>query len=261
MSQDAWNPEQYDVFKKERSQPFFDLMALIDPIEPGGTLIDLGCGTGELTFSLHKKMKAATTTGVDNSVEMLKKAEMFTSTGLQFENSQIETFRAAEEFDLVFSNAAIQWCGNHAEIFKNLEAALKKGGQLAVQMPMNHDYPTHVLAKKMSQEKPWVDLLGAEKFELGENMLTVEEYARLLYNVGFDEQKVFVRVYGMALESRDGVVEWVKGTLLNRFKSRLSADDYETFVKEFKERLFLELPNDQPFFYPFKRILMWARKA
>lgn len=256
MTNDAWNPNQYEKFKKERAQPFFDLMDLLQA-QNGPRIVDLGCGTGELTAELHKKMKASETIGSDSSDEMLKKAQAFQTSSLHFLKQKIEEFRDSKGFDIIFSNAAIQWCSNHSEIFRNLKAHLRESGQLAIQMPMNHDYPTHVIAYQLSQEEPWASLLKG--FVGKSDMLTAEEYASLLFKLGFKEQKVSLRVYGHVLDSRDGVIEWVKGTLLTQFQSRLSADDFGRFVAEFRRRLFAQLPDERPFFYPFKRILIWAK--
>ena len=48
MSQDTWNPSQYEIFKSERTKPFLDSMGFIEK-GPASRVVDLGCGTGELT--------------------------------------------------------------------------------------------------------------------------------------------------------------------------------------------------------------------
>lgn len=258
MSKDSWNPAQYEKFKNERSQPFLDLLDLVKPT-PNSHVIDLGSGTGELTALLHEKLKPQSTTGLELSAAMLTKAQSFTTAGLSFVQGNIEDWHPSEKYDLVFSNAAIQWCENHRSIFKNIKAALKPHGQIAIQMPMNHDYPTHVLAYEMSNETKWKNLLKEQTYNKFETMLSAEDYATLLFKMGFKEQNVFVKVYGHTLESREQVIEWVKGTMLTHFQSRLSEQDYQEFLKEFRERLFKILPDDRPFFYPFKRIFIWAQ--
>lgn len=258
MTSDAWNPQQYDKFKEERSQPFFDLMALLEPHE-NAHVVDLGCGTGELTSQLHQRLKAKNTVGIDSSEEMLKKAASVASSGLTFYRGDVENWNPSEKFDVVFSNAALQWCSDHPKLFKKLKESLRPNGQLAIQIPMNHDYPTHILANQMSNEEPWASLLKTEKYEKHKTMLTPEEYSTLLFKLGFKKQKIFLRVYGHELESREGVIEWVKGTLLTYFKSRLSEADYNNFLVQYRARLFAQLPDDKPFFYPFKRILIWGR--
>ena len=253
---DAWNPKQYDKFKKQRSEPFYDLMGLLQPVVDA-EVVDLGCGTGELTSELHQFLKAKNTLGIDSSVEMLKNARSIATDNLIFEDGNISGWTRPAKYDIVFSNAALQWCGEHEMIFKRLKESLKNNGQLAVQMPMNHDYPTHLLADEMASEPKWAAALSGEKRKT--NMLTAEEYASLLFHLGFKEQKVQLRVYGHLLDSRDGVIEWVKGTLLTYFEERLNPDQFKDFVTEFRQRLFQRIPDNKPFFYPFKRVLIWAR--
>lgn len=258
MSQDAWNPQQYEKFKEERSQPFFDLMNTLETPRSRIKIIDLGCGTGELTAELHHFMRADFTTGLDSSSQMLAKAQPFVENNLNFVQGNFETWSPSEDYDIIFSNAALQWCSAHPALFARLKKALRADGQLAVQMPMNHDYPTHTIAAAMSMEKTWRDLLTTP-YDKTSTMLSVEDYARLMFKLGFTRQKVFVNVYGHVLESREGVIEWVKGTMLTHFQKQLSEADFARFMTEYKQRLFAQLPDEKPFFYPFKRVFIWGR--
>src|ERR1700690_2711917 len=103
-----WDPAQYERFKAERSRPFFDLLALVRP-RPGMRVVDLGCGTGELTSELHTKLGARETVGIDSSETMLAKASAFAAPGLRFERGEIEGWQPDAPFDLIFSNAALHW--------------------------------------------------------------------------------------------------------------------------------------------------------
>lgn len=92
MNQDAWNPQQYERFKDQRSQAFFDLMALVGRTE-GPRVADLGCGTGELTAELHRHLDAKETIGVDSSEAMLAKAKAYQTNHLKFEQGEIEKWQ------------------------------------------------------------------------------------------------------------------------------------------------------------------------
>ena len=226
-------------------------------VEPSMSVADLGCGTGELTTQLHRALNAKSTLGLDSSDEMLQRAAALlsnpgTDAGLKFSKGEIEKFKPKEKFDLVISNAALQWCNDHETVFKKIRSCLTTRGQIAIQMPMNQDYPTHTVAREMASEI-------APDFTIQDSMLSLGEYASLLYRLGFKEQNAFVKVYGHELESRDGVIEWVKGSTLTSFKRRLTPKKYESFLKEYERRLFSEIKDERPFFYPFKRIFLWAR--
>lgn len=261
---DVWNPEQYEKFKDERQRPFFDLMALVQS-QPDMRVADLGCGTGELTKTLHRFLQARETVGFDNSDAMLAKAGLLAGDGLRFEKSDVETFATESEsflaygqFDLIFSNAALHWLENHQELLRRLTTAVVEGGQLAVQMPANHHHQSHLVADEVARESPFREAL--EGYIRDNPVLLPEQYAVLLNELGYREQKVRLQVYAHLLESRENVVEWVKGTRLTDYQKRLPEEMYELFLARYRERLMPRLQDTRPFLYTYNRLLFWARK-
>lgn len=254
---DTWQPEQYARFRAEREQPFHDLLALVEPV-PGGQVVDLGCGTGVLTRVLHEHTRAAETVGVDRSEAMLAQSEQHAGDGVRFEQGDIATF-AGKNLDVVFSNAALQWVDGHEALFPRLAATLREGGQLAVQMPMNHDHPSHTVAHEVAQEPRHAKALDG--YVRGYPLREVEWYAERLARMGFEQQHVRLQVYLHRLAGPEEVVEWVKGSLLTDYRNRLSPEEYEAYLADFRERLLAELPDERPHLYPFKRLLLWGRKG
>lgn len=256
---DSWNPEQYGRFESERRQPFADLCSLLRP-RPNGTVVDLGCGTGELTRVLHEWVQAADTLGIDTSPAMLAKAQA--GGGVRFEERDIASFRATGLVDVLFANASLQWVPHHDRLLRQLAATLRPGGQLAVQVPANADHASHLVAADVAAQEPFVDAFdgGPPPDPVRANVLRPEQYAELLDDLGFTEQHVRLQVYGHHLESTADVVEWVKGTSLTRFRERLPADLYEVFLVRYADALLEVLGDRRPYFYAFKRILFWARR-
>ncbi len=254
---DAWQPDQYARFRAEREQPFHDLLALVRPA-PGGRVVDLGCGTGVLTPLLHEHTGAAETVGVDRSEAMLAQSAEHAGSGVRFEQGAIEAF-AERGLDVVFSNAALQWVPDHEALFPRLAATLGAGGQLAVQMPMNHDHASHTVAHAVAQEPRHAEALGGyvREYPMGE----AEWYAELFARLGFEEQHVRQQVYLHRLAGPEEVVEWVKGSLLTDYRNRLGREDYEAYLADYRERLLAELPDERPYLYPFKRLLLWGRRG
>jgi trans-aconitate 2-methyltransferase len=246
----VWSPDQYERFKQERAQPFFDLMSLVEP-HPSMRVVDLGCGTGEWTRKLHDHFAARETIGVDNSDSMLAKSASFAGNGLHFELAPIETFSSDQPFDLVFSNAAIHWVEAHESTFARLAQLVAPRGQLAVQMPANHDHPSHTVAAELAPQFGITPRISP--------LLAPEQYARLLHRLGFARQHVRLQVYGHVLDSARDVIEWVKGTTLTDYERRLGAA-YPQFLDAYTERLLSILADERPYFFPFKRILMWAAR-
>ena len=241
-----WDPSQYERFKDERAQPFRDLAALVEP-RPHMRVADLGCGTGELTRELHEQLDAEETLGIDNSESMLSKA---TPSGtLRFELGDIAAFASDRPFDLLFSNAALHWVPDHESLFARLISLLTPGGQLAVQMPANHDHPSHRIAAELAPSFGITPKL---------NVLPPEHYAALLHRLGFARQHVRLQVYGHVLPATADVVEWTKGTTLTPYREALSPERYDEFLAEYTKRVVEALGDARPFFYTFKRVLMWG---
>jgi trans-aconitate 2-methyltransferase len=253
---DTWNPTQYERFRTEREQPFHDLVALITR-RPAGRVVDLGCGTGLLTAALHRELKAAETKGVDSSLAMLERARGLEVEGVRFVRGDITEWEPDAPVDVVFSNAALQWLPDHPRLFMRLTRMLSPGGELAVQVPANFDHVSHTLASEVAGEEPFASAMGGYVRRFA--VLAPEAYATLLYSLGFAAQTVRMQVYGHMLESVDAVVEWVRGTLLTDYESRLTEALYAEFVARYRERLHAALGDQRPYFYPFKRILLWGR--
>jgi trans-aconitate 2-methyltransferase len=245
----SWDVDQYERFKNERAQPFRDLAALIEP-RPNMRVIDLGCGTGELTRELHEQLAASETLGIDSSESMLQKASP--SGTLHFQLGDVESFTSDRPFDLVFSNAALHWIPDHEWLFTHFMLLLAPNGQLAVQMPANHDHPSHRIAAEVASS------FGIAPRSV--NILAPESYAALLHSLGFARQHVRLQVYGHVLPSTADVVEWTKGSTLTPYREALSSDRYEEFLEEYTDRLVATLGDLRPYFYTFKRVLTWASK-
>jgi trans-aconitate 2-methyltransferase len=252
---DAWNPDLYGRFAAERSAPFDDLLALVRP-RPGMRVVDLGCGPGELTARAHRALGAAETLGLDSSPAMLERARALAGAGLSFALGDIADFDG-RGFDLVLSNAALHWVPRHPELLARLAGALAPGGQLAVQVPANHDHPSHRLAHALAAEPPFAGALAG--YARGKPVLEPEEYAAVLHRLGFREQHVRLQVYGHLLPGRDDVVEWVRGTLLTDYQKRLPGELWDRYLEAYRERLRAALPDERPYFYTYKRILFWAQ--
>jgi trans-aconitate 2-methyltransferase len=250
-----WDPGQYNRFAAEREQPFWDLAALLQPVD-SPRLVDLGCGDGRLTAALGRRLGAGASVGVDSSPSMLADAAAHAGENLTFLEADIAGWEEPRAFDVVFSNAALQWVPDHEAVLRRWTASLSPGGQLAVQMPANADHPSHQVSSRLAEE--WLGT-GAPDDPVERNVLPPERYAEVLYGLGFTEQHVRLQVYGHVLTDTAEVVEWVKGTSLTRFKRAMGESLYERFLAEYRRRLLAELGEQSPFFYPFKRILLWGR--
>jgi trans-aconitate 2-methyltransferase len=255
---DFWSPERYDQFQAQRHQPFHDLLGLVAP-SPGCRVLDLGCGTGELTRKLHDHVQAAATLGIDNSPNMLRKAQQFAGATIQFQLADIATFDLSPGYDLIFSNAALQWLPDHPGLLARLTSGLAAGGQIAIQLPAMECHASHVVARQLAQRPAYRDLLGGFVHHL--EALAPERYAELLFELGYKRQHVRLQIYGHLLAEPDAVVDWMRGTLLTCYQSRLAPEQFERFVADYRREVVQQLAASKPFFFAFRRILIWGRRS
>ena len=251
-SADGWAPEVYARFKAARSAPFDDLLKLVSPA-PGGTLVDLGCGTGELTSKAHVALKVSRSLGSDSSAAMLKKAEL--APGVTLEARDLSTSLPEGRFDRVISNSAFNWFPDHRRYLPKVISLVSPGGELGVQMPSNNDTP-FVKCSIEAAEQLHTELKG---FTWRPPVEPPEIYAELLArDERVAESKVGAWYYPQLHPSVSGLVEFAQGGLLSAYRGRLSAVDFERYCAAYRaalERAF----GKGPVFFPFRRVFVFAR--
>ncbi len=253
----TWEPTIYNKFALQREEPFWELASLLEPAN-APRVVDLGCGDGRLTSALHTYLGASETLGIDSAPRMLESAAAYADGSVTFARGDIADWCAPASFDIIFANASLQWVADHRRVIASLKEALVPAGQLAIQVPSNSDHAIYQLANQLGRE--W---LGDDSPQdtVAMNVLKPEEYSELLQSLGFRRQRVQLVVYGHHLSSTAQTVEWVKGTSLNRFKAVLGQAEYQNFVERYLQLVIRELGDHSPYFFTFKRILMWASRS
>jgi trans-aconitate 2-methyltransferase len=252
----TWDPQQYALYSDERSRPFFELLARV-PEGDYRSIVDLGCGPGTLTMSLTQRWPQARVLGVDSSPQMLTEAAAVAIPGrLDFRLEDIAAFD--EEQDLLYSNAALQWLGEHESLLTRLAGLVNPRGCLAVQMPSNFYARSHALLTETATDGPW-----AAKLAKGWRPLSVHDldwYVRLLLSLGF-RVDAWETEYHFVLQGDDPVLEWVKGTALRPVLALLDSDQAKSFTGEYARRLREAYPKEaHGTVFPFKRIFMVAKR-
>jgi len=125
-----WNAELYDDKHSFVFQYGESVLELLNA-KPGEHVLDLGCGTGYLTSEIQKL--GAVATGIDASPEMIAKASA-TYDNAQFYVADGAGFHLDEQFDAVFSNAALHWIKNADGAITSVYNALKPGGRFVAEM-------------------------------------------------------------------------------------------------------------------------------
>jgi len=126
----SWNTELYQSSHAFVWQFGRDLLTMLTP-KPGERILDVGCGTGQLTADIAKA--GADVIGLDVSPQMIKAARQ-NYPDLRFEVADIAATSYDSKFDAVFSNAALHWVKNQEGAIKAIARALKPGGRLVFEM-------------------------------------------------------------------------------------------------------------------------------
>jgi len=255
---DPWDPDHYRRFSAERRQPFVDLLALCTPV-PGGTAVDLGCGSGELTAEAHRVLALARTTGFDTSAAMLDEARRRAGDGLEFVAGDLATWDGPP-VDVVLANASFHWVRDHRALLARVRRGVLPAGQLAFAVPSAFSHPSHTVAREVADEAPFAAALGGVRpGDQGASVLSAPEYAEVLFSLGASEQSVALKVYGHVLASSGDVVEWVSATLLTPLRARLDDEMFAEYLARYRAALVSVLGDRRPYFYAFPRVLAWAR--
>lgn len=253
-----WNSTQYLKFKNERTQSAIDLAKKIEHKNPK-SIIDIGCGPGNSTAVLKENFKNAEILGIDSSEDMINKAKSeYDYLDFMLFDVQDDLKNIGRKFDVVFSNACIQWIPKHRNLIKRLMNLLNAGGVLAVQIPYNYEQPIHKIIFKVSNSEKWKN-----KFKVRRPMciLTENEYFDLLSEISNDFS-IWQTTYFHRIKSYGDLIEWYRGTGLRPYLELL--DDLEK--KEFENEILLEVKRCYPqqkngeIIFRFPRLFFMVKK-
>jgi trans-aconitate 2-methyltransferase len=269
--QTIWDPAQYELFARPRLRPALDLLQQIPfpparaggEIQPPRTICDLGCGPGEITQLLAARWPNADVLGVDSSPDMLARArEAVSANSLRWQHCDIAAWSPPAPVDLIYSNAALHWLGDHERLFPRLLGLLAPGGVLAVQMPLSWRIPSHRILRELLAH-------GDDGAPIGPAALR-ESYAQPpvhppeTYHGWLAAHArridIWTTEYLHVLEGPDPVLAWVKGTVLRPVLATLEEADKARFLARYAERLRAAYPAlaDGKTLFPFPRLFLVA---
>lgn len=252
-----WNPEQYKKFLAQRTRPSIDLAERVT--NAPRTIFDLGCGPGNSTQTLADKFPEARVTGGDFSESMLKTAAA-AHPGIEFIRfDAARDFSSLDrKFDLIFSNACIQWVPDHPKLLAEMMDALNPGGMLAVQTPLQDKHPMHRLMSETAALPKWKNLGMTDR---NFHNLTQPEYFDVLSGISSDFE-MWETVYCHRMPSLESIIEWYRGTGLRPFLDQLTPEQGAEFERDLLEQMRSVYPkqrNGEIMFY-FPRLFFIAYK-
>ena len=258
----GWNPNQYLKFAAERTQPCRDLAARIAVSSPR-RVIDLGCGPGNSSAVLIDHWPDAEFTGLDSSAEMIDRARREYPRQHWIAGDIAEWAAASDgQFDVVFSNAAMQWVEDHAAVYPRLLSRVAPGGALAIQIPGNIDALPHRLMREVAASPEWKGSFPPGKVREWHHH-EMEFYYDTLAPVAA-RLDLWATEYLHVLADVEAIVEGYRGTGLRPFLEVLDTDaERQRVAADYLASLRPHFPPRAAggVLFPFRRIFLIAYKG
>jgi trans-aconitate 2-methyltransferase len=260
----TWDPTQYLQFEDQRLRPAIDLLARVQSASPRH-VVDLGCGTGNVTRLLAQRWPDAQITGVDNSATMLERARVAAADlpRVAYVPAELDAWSPAAPVDLVYSNAALHWLPDHATLIARVAAMVAPTGVLAVQMPDNFRAPSHATIAALALSARWRGQL-ASLVRATPTAPAAEYYAWLapLFPRIDIWSTEYLQVLAPNAAREHPVAAWTKGTWLVPFLAALDSGEQREFLAAYAEELASAYPllPDGGVLFPFRRLFIVANR-
>jgi trans-aconitate methyltransferase len=254
MSQDFWNSALYEGSHSFVWQYGEELLALLDA-KAGEHILDLGCGTGQLTEKIA--LRGTVVYGIDSSLSMIAKAQD-NYHYLNFAVADAREFEVDEPLDAVFSNAVLHWIKESDAVINCVKKALKPGGRFVAEFGGKGNVEAIVRAilsvlSEIGCEEP--EALNPWYFP------SVGEYAGLLENQGFEVSYAVLFDRPTFLEGGNaGMANWIE-MFASDFFANLSDEVRSQVIDAVVERLRSTLYHNGNWIADYRRIRIVAVKT
>ncbi len=223
-------------------------------------ILDLGCGDGYLTEQLALLVPNGKVLGIDASVGMINTAKKIHRNNLEFVLMDINKLHFSNEFDIIFSNAALHWVKDHKQLLQNSHAALKAGGILLWDFGSDGNCSNFltVIQKKIAEDK-YIEFF--KDFEMPWFMPAKSRYTELIANIGYSHFTVTEVNRDRYFSTSDEMIKWIDQPCIVPFMKCIPDTLKNSFRKEVIEEM-LERTHqpDGTCFETFRRLQVYAQK-
>jgi trans-aconitate 2-methyltransferase len=252
----TWNPGIYLAFADQRTRPAAELLSRVGAEQPA-RVIDLGCGPGNSTGLLAARWPAARLEGLDSSAAMLAQARA-SEVRATWVEADLASWTPAEPYDVIFSNATLQWLPQQETLLPRLMGFVKAGGSFAFQVPVNYDAPSHRLMREAADDPRFREKLSSVR-EIQRGRAAAYYEILKPHAASLD---IWQTEYLQVLTGEDAVYRWVSGTGLRPFLDALQGEERDAFIALYTEKLNAAYPRcaDGTTLFPFQRLFVVAEK-
>jgi trans-aconitate methyltransferase len=248
----AWDPELYEARHSFVWRLGEGVLELLQP-KPGERILDLGCGTGQLTQKIAQC--GADVTGLDASPEMIGQARQ-NHPHLKFILKDAALMDFDGEFDAVFSNAALHWMLNASDVARAIARALRKGGRLVAELGGKRNIYQIECAIETVIKRHLGDAVPASRTFYP----SVGEYATLLEAQALEVRAANLFDRPTPLEGEQGMADWIRQFKWYYFEA-LPAADREKALKQVIEALRPRLYGENGWWADYRRLRILAVKT
>lgn len=221
---------------------------LISKLELKGheSVLDIGCGDGKITAELVAVLKEGNVLGIDSSKEMIELAKK-TFPENKFKNLKFKVKDAREldyenQFDIVFSNAALHWITNHMMVLKGIERSLKPSGKILLQMGGKGNAKDILdIVHKMMKTRKWKDYFKDFDFHYG--FYGTKEYEKWLKEAGLEAARIELIPKDMIHTGKEELKAWIRTTWLP-YTQRIPVEYRDEFIDELAGKYIEKYPPD-----------------
>lgn len=245
----SWDPTRYLQFSGDRARPFVDLLARVTRHD-ARSVVDLGCGPGNLTPLVRSAFPDASLVAVDSSPEMIDRARV-DDPDTEYLLADVATWAPDGPVDAMVSNALFQWLPDRLDVIRRLAGSVSPGGVFALQVPANGDSPSHRLLFEIAGRGPYAEHTAdvTDRFFVDGPELYLDLFASLGWS-----SDAWQTTYLHVLQGDDPVFDWVSGTGARPVLQALPDGLREQFVDEYKAALRDAYPRQ-----PFGTVLPFTR--
>jgi trans-aconitate 2-methyltransferase len=235
-----WNPADYAEHSSAQYKWGKELLDLLN-LNGNESLLDIGCGDGKITELISKKLSRGNVLGIDSSKDMIRFAKQKYSndkfSNLAFQTADACNFLFENEFDVIYSNAALHWVEDQLCVLKNSYDNLKNSGRILFQMggKGNLDEMFEIISATLLNKK-WKAYF--EGFEFPYYFYSDIEYSDFLKIANFKTDKIELIPRIMSHDNVNGLAGWIRTTwhpFLNRVPHNLRVDFINDIVNDFLE--------------------------
>jgi trans-aconitate methyltransferase len=243
----AWNAQDYAEHSSQQQLWARELIAKL-ALKRDDRVLDIGCGDGKVTAEIAARVPDGTVLGVDYSEAMITLAQQRhppqAFPNLHFQRQDARSLPFAEEFTVVFSNAALHWVSDHRPVLRGIARSLTSGGKALLQMGGQGNASDIAAAcDRVMASSRWSRYFDG--FTLPFGFHAPREYGEWLRAAGLMPVRVELFPREMVHHGKEGLTGWLRTTHLLPYMERLPGSEREAFIVETVEAYLGRHPVDE----------------